>query len=466
MFLTYLYLLILVAVNLRPAMGKVNNDPTCPETRPEIGSVCSLPKGVGCRYKPYTCPESETAFLVFCACNSDGTFVCAESTPPTCQCPDSEPISLGNNGRCTLGTKCRYNPVGCVDGIKFANNCECILHNGKNTYLCDSKTISCEPHNDADCPAEPDFGGTCDPTKVNRCEYTPYGCPGKTDGEFFIYDCECEAASKQFICFAASMLPCSEQTTTDPDELCFPGDSMVTTGTNGEQVRLDRLEIGDRVLVGTNRFESVYSFGHRDPDRIVEYLEITTEANSTLRISADHMVWTLKSFAPAWHLRIGDELMDGPSGKPVVIASIRNVLSKGAYAPFTPSGTIVVDGVLASSFVSLSADDSIEIAGGFELSMQWMARMSEFPHRVVCHYLGSCPNEVYDKFGVSTWNALPLRVGQWVMARPSGTLRGSLLSAFAGLLGVFWLLENRIVVATLVVGAIMFVYGKKVKKAV
>ena len=91
------------------------------------------------------------------------------------------------------------------------------------------------------------------------------------------------------------------------------------------------------------------------------------------------MIWSSGSFVPAWHLKVGDALTDGPSGKTVAIVSIRSVRSKGAYAPFTPSGTIVVDGVLASSFVSLTADDGLEIAGGIELSTQWMSRMFELP---------------------------------------------------------------------------------------
>jgi hypothetical protein len=238
---------------------------------------------------------------------------------------------------------------------------------------------------------------------------------------------------------------------------------LVTTGTNGEQVRLDKLQIGEHILVDTNRFETVYSFGHRDPVRVVEYLEIATEASTTLRISADHMIWSSGSFVPAWHLKVGDVLTDGPSGKPVAIVSIRNVLSKGAYAPFTPSGTVVVDGVLASSFVSLTADDSLEIAGGIELSTQWMARMFEFPHRLACHYLGSCPNEEYDEFGVSTWNAMPLRVARWVLEHPNLMVRISLLSVFATLLGMFWLLENPCVVVALVVGAMVLVIRRKAK---
>ncbi|KAI2495646.1 Hint (Hedgehog/Intein) domain N-terminal region [Fragilaria crotonensis] len=291
------------------------------------------------------------------------------------------PVSLATNTRCTVGTTCRYDPVGCLAGIKFATSCECIpTEDRRNTYRCNSATINCRSPNDADCPARPAFGAACDPTKVSKCKYDPYGCPGKKDGEFFIYNCECDASSKSFVCYAAAVQECNAPTSSpSTTSTCFSGESLVTTGTNGEQVRLDKLQIGEHVLVDTDRFESVYSFGHRDPDRVVDYLEITTEARTTLRLSADHMIWSSGSFVPAWHVKVGDALSDGPSGKPVAIVSIRNIRSKGAYAPFTPSGTIVADGVLASSFVSLTADDGLEIAGGIELSTQWMSRMFEFP---------------------------------------------------------------------------------------
>ncbi|KAI2495648.1 Hint module [Fragilaria crotonensis] len=461
--MAFLKLLFLISVNLYTSWA--NNNPLCPEARPKIGSVCSLPKGVGCKYRPYTCPETKTVFLSLCACTTKGTYVCAESKPPRCQCPLGKPKSLANNTRCTVGTRCRYDPVGCVDGIKFATNCECIsTKNGRNTYLCRTTIINCESPNDADCPAErPGFEGSCDPTKVTLCMYDPYGCPGATDGEHYIFACTCETRSKEFNCIASYFPTNCALPTPPPINPCFSGDSLVTTGSNGEQVRLDKLQIGDHVLVDTDRFESVYSFGHRDPDRVVDYLEIATESSTTLRLSADHMIWSSGSFVPAWHLKVGDVLTDGPSGKPVAIVSIRNMRSKGAYAPFTPSGTIVVDGVLASSFVSLTADDGLEIAGGIELSTQWMSRMFEFPHRLVCHYLGSCPNEAYDEHGVSAWNAMPLRVAQWVLEHPNGMIRISLLSVFAGLLGVFWLLENPFVVVALVVGAMMLVIRRKAK---
>ena len=206
----FLKSLCLIAVmNLHTAMGKATNDPICPKTRPVIGSVCSIPKEVGCQYKPYTCPESETAYLSRCVC-TNGVYVCAESKPPTCNCPSTRPESLQIFPRCTLGTKCRYDPVGCRARIKFATNCECISRNGKNTYLCTTAKINCKAPNDPACPAKPDFGGACDPTKVNRCKYNPYGCPGTTIGELFIYNCQCEPSEKIFVCDASAVQDCNE----------------------------------------------------------------------------------------------------------------------------------------------------------------------------------------------------------------------------------------------------------------
>ena len=72
-------------------------------------------------------------------------------------------------------------------------------------------------------------------------------------------------------------------------------------------------------------------------------------------------------------------------------------------------------------------------------------------------------NEMYDELGVSAWKAMPWRVAQWVLEHSNGMVRISLLPVFAGLLGMFWLLENPCVVAALVVGAMVLVMRRKTK---
>jgi hypothetical protein len=98
------------------------------------------------------------------------------------------------------------------------------------------------------------------------------------------------------------------------------------------------LKIGDMVHVGNDVYEPIYSFGHRAPMTSAKFLQVSTD-KSTIELSAVHMVFTASGMAVAAHLlKVGDELLDS-NGKNVAIKSIKVVASRGAYAPFTPSGT-------------------------------------------------------------------------------------------------------------------------------
>merc|ERR1712232_702264 len=76
----------------------------------------------------------------------------------------------------------------------------------------------------------------------------------------------------------------------------------------------------------------------------------------------------------------------------------------GLYAPFTPSGTIMVNNVLVSSFIDLQLPTSTT-------TMQWLAHMGEFPHRVMCYYSGYnyCQGETYNEVGINEIYIQPLK---------------------------------------------------------
>lgn len=112
-----------------------------------------------------------------------------------------------------LGKECRYDPIGCKDGIQFATVCKCSpLLCGDPRYVCETTEIVCEG-NDPDCPATPGFGQTCDPSIVDECNYDPYdGCPGSTIPPFYQRECFCDPSSKTFVCSSTGVTVCSEGT--------------------------------------------------------------------------------------------------------------------------------------------------------------------------------------------------------------------------------------------------------------
>merc|ERR1712137_138979 len=90
---------------------------------------------------------------------------------------------------------------------------------------------------------------------------------------------------------------------------------------------------------------------------------------------------------PAGQVAVGDSLIEA-SGKTAVITTIETVHRVGLYAPFTPTGTLVVDGFQVSSFVTLDESrPAVTVFGAVPMSWHWLAHTFEFPHRIACHYL-------------------------------------------------------------------------------
>merc|ERR1712125_201442 len=146
------------------------------------------------------------------------------------------------------------------------------------------------------------------------------------------------------------------------------------------------------------------------------------------------------------------------------------VTRKGLYAPFTASGTIVVnDGQTVSSFVSLQeTSDTLLLLGNkwsTGISHQWLARTFEFPHRFWCNAISmqDCKRESYTPDGASTWVGLPLKFFTWFLE--SGSMIQLLLAVpILGVFGCFALLDYMATnhyAGTVFVGAMMaYLYAR------
>jgi hypothetical protein len=182
---------------------------------------------------------------------------------------------------------------------------------------------------------------------------------------------------------------------------CFPGDAICHVEGKG-QVPIRTLKLGDKVLVRSGEYELVYSFGHYDQDIDAKYVKFVSSARHVLEVSKDHMVFTEgRRCVPASTIIVGDKL-EMVSGDLFTVTSISVVTKKGAYAPFTDSGTIIVNGVKASSFVAFQNSSTLVIAGfNTGLEFQVLAHTFERPHRFWCSYLSSCLHEQYTIEGLS-----------------------------------------------------------------
>jgi hypothetical protein len=120
------------------------------------------------------------------------------------------PMTATPGGSCVPGQSCRYSPIGCTDGIKFATSCICKGKLKRGSYKCTTTQVNCAI-NDLDCPASLGLaaGKTCDPEIVQYCNYDPIGCPGSNDPGIFISRCFCDSTLKSFLCTSYAMAPCN-----------------------------------------------------------------------------------------------------------------------------------------------------------------------------------------------------------------------------------------------------------------
>lgn len=233
---------------------------------------------------------------------------------------------------------------------------------------------------------------------------------------------------------------------------CFPGTAECQVEGRGSVLMKD-LKLGDKVLVQDGTYETVYSFGHYNPqEEKGRYLQIAT-ISTKLEMTGNHMVFIEGGRSvPASSVRIGDWLemaSGGASSYYEQVQRIKVVSREGAYAPFTASGTIIVNGVKASSFVAFQDSETLLI-GAIDtgVTYQFLAHTFELPHRQWCSYFASssCTKETYTDNGVSTWVNVPHKLTLWFLKQHSVVMT----MLFVPLLGVFVMMRNPVAVALII----------------
>lgn len=151
-------------------------------------------------------------------------------------------------------------------------------------------------------------------------------------------------------------IPASTPSTDDPGagassepqpRECFPSDATVEL-IDGSVRRMDNLRIGDIVLVDGGRWEPVYLFSHSDVSARSEYVVVMTSSGHSVEMTGGHMIQVNGQLTEARMLKRGDTVstVDG-------VATVRNVAKvrkSGLFNPHTASGSIVVNGVVCSTF--------------------------------------------------------------------------------------------------------------------
>jgi hypothetical protein len=150
------------------------------------------------------------------------------------------------------------------------------------------------------------------------------------------------------------------------------------------QSRCLDLTVGDFVKVAPNKYEPVYSFGHRNEYESTEFYRSRRRATrKPLEISKDHMVKNQDGQSvPASMVKLGD-LLVATSGDLVRVTGIRKVVRRGVYAPFHESGFVIVNDIAASNYIAFHESAFLEGWRHRDIfTYQWLAHTFNSAHRV------------------------------------------------------------------------------------
>jgi Hint module len=152
---------------------------------------------------------------------------------------------------------------------------------------------------------------------------------------------------------------------------------------------MKEIQVGDRVLTASSQYVPVYAFAHLETTKKAEFLQIYTSkfSKTPLEVSASHMVFLEGKRNPvrADSIRVGDVLATTEAG--ATVEKISTVTRNGLYAPLTADGTLVVDGIKASNYISLqdNAAEYVQLQHGFTaLSQHDGIHLSFAPYRMIC----------------------------------------------------------------------------------
>ncbi|CAB9506477.1 Multicopper oxidase mco [Seminavis robusta] len=218
---------------------------------------------------------------------------------------------------------------------------------------------------------------------------------------------------------------------TDPS--CFSSQTTVEVLGKGN-LRMTSLSLGDKVYIGNHggkaRYEAVYSFGHYQQSDATDFLRIHT--NSTvptdpIELTPEHLIYIDGCNDPvrADAVQVGTLLLhqsvDNPPQR-VAVTRIDRRRRYGSFLPMTQGGTIVVNGITVSAYVSIHEDapnivkHKLNVLSEQRLFHWWLA-----PYRFFCTYVSPqlCQND-YNSDGVVYW----LAIGRFIAQLGEGCWQG------------------------------------------
>ena len=143
------------------------------------------------------------------------------------------------------------------------------------------------------------------------------------------------------------------------DHQCFPPTLVVDVKGKGTTLLKD-VRPGDQVLAQDGKYQLMYTISHQSMTVPSEYVQLTTREGHIIELTDKHMIFLdgKASPVPAGMVKVGDKLIGDGSKKTnedsdaLEVIKISSVLRDGYIHLLTVDGTIVANGILASTHIS------------------------------------------------------------------------------------------------------------------
>mmetsp|Transcript_7869 Transcript_7869/g.12305 ORF Transcript_7869/g.12305 Transcript_7869/m.12305 type:complete len:758 (+) Transcript_7869:75-2348(+) len=231
-------------------------------------------------------------------------------------------------------------------------------------------------------------------------------------------------------------------------EFCFSGNNLVQTS-QGQYKHMHELVVGDYVQVSTatnqtnkKAYSRIHSMAHINQVDLTEYLQFhfkRSKSNQPLEVTHRHLIFLegVQNAIPAVRVRIGDKLVSGDDETNMVVTKVSTILRKGAYAPLTEAGTMIVSNVVVSCYASISvlegSSSSLDMHTLSHFAVGWRRWLCSSP---LFYFDLYCKNETYTNEGIATWAYNMLQIANWVLV-PMQSSRAFFFILLRFLLGLF-----------------------------
>ena len=245
---------------------------------------------------------------------------------------------------------------------------------------------------------------------------------------------------------------------------CFSLESTVIVRDQGA-ISIRDLRIGDMVLSDEHStWSRFYSKGHYNEKTKTEFVQISTEVTEKpLELTPGHMVFKASSKlpVPAFSIQVGNvvKTANGPS----MVTGVKKILRIGLSNPLTLSGSIVVDGVVASTHseeTGFEGGDTGWVYIGDHKIVHWhkLHHTIHTPHRIICGRLATCA-ETLNEDGLTPFSHYGLALHKMAIEKDSAIFSAFVLLAVVIFTAPFYVIELMLENAIVVFPGCCFIVG-------